>query len=83
MTLWWIGNIVLLLVVVPVVIVLLRRVKKPVEEIKVGSDVLARTSVSLVVLLDAVDHLPKTRELVGQTGAGVARYGAALDEILG
>jgi hypothetical protein len=82
MILWWIGNIVLLLVV-PVVIVLLQRVKKPVKEIKAGSDVLAGTSASLVVLLDAVDQLPKTRELVGQTGAGVSRYGAALDEILG
>jgi hypothetical protein len=82
MILWWIGNIVLLLVV-PVVIVLLQRVKKPVKEIKAGSDVLAGTSASLVVLLDAVDQLPKTRELVGQTGAGVSRYGVALDEILG
>lgn len=82
MILWWIGNIVLLLVV-PVVIVLLQRVKKPVKEIKAGSDVLAGTSASLVVLLDAVDQLPKTRELVGQTGVGVSRYGAALDEILG
>lgn len=82
MTLWWIGNIVPLLIV-PVVIVLLQRVKKPVKEIKAGSDVLAGTSASLVVLLDAVDQLPKTRELVGQTGAGVSRYGAALDEILG
>jgi hypothetical protein len=82
MTLWWIGNIVPLLIV-PVVIVLLQRVKKPVKEIKAGSDVLAGTSASLVVLLDAIDQLPKTRELVGQTGAGVSRYGAALDEILG
>lgn len=83
MILWWIGNIVLLLVVVPVVVVLLQRVKKPVKEIKAGSDALAGTSASLVVLLAAVDQLPRTRELVGQTSAGVSRYGAALDEIMG
>lgn len=83
MAMYWITSAVLLLVIVPVVVKLLNSVKQPVEQIREQSEYLAAAGVSLVSLLDAVDQLPRTRELVGQTGAGLARYGGAVDQILG
>lgn len=83
MALFWITSAVLLLVVVPVVVKLLNSVKQPVEQIREQSEYLAAAGASLVSLLDAVDELPRTRELVSQTGAGLARYGGAVDQILG
>lgn len=83
MALFWISSAVLLLVVVPVVVKLLNRVKQPVEEIRQQSEYLAAAGFSLISLLDAVDQLPRTQELVGRTGAGLARYGGAIDQILG
>lgn len=83
MALIWISAAVLLLVIVPVVVALLGRVKRPVVAIEEQSQYLARTGTELVSLLDAVEALPRVRELVGQTGAGVARYGGAVDQILG
>jgi len=82
MTLWWIGNIVLLAVVIPVVLVILRSVIKPAASIKKRSDELVVLGSSIVTNLDAVYDLLETQRLVGLTGAGIGRYGAALDEIL-
>ena len=82
MILLWLGSAVLLLVVVPVVVVLLRRVAQPAEEIERAAHDLAVRAESIVSLLDAVDELPETRRLVGQTGSEVSRYGAALDKVL-
>lgn len=78
----WIGNLILLLVVVPVVVVLLGRVLAPVRDIEKTANGLKVRSGSLVTLLDAVNDLPTTRRLVGETGTRLGRYGAALDEIL-
>jgi hypothetical protein len=83
MALVWITSAVLLLVVVPVVVTLLNGVKAPVEDIRKQSEYLLVAGGSLVTLLDATSKLPRTRELVGQTGAGLARYGGAVDQILG
>jgi len=83
MALEWISSAVLLLVVVPVVVVLLNRVKQPVRQIRKQSEYLLVAAPTLVKHLDAVDQLPKTKQLVRETGAGVARYGGALDQILG
>lgn len=82
MALWWIGNIVALVVIIPVVVVLLGRVLTPVQRIREQADGLAKLSGSLLFLLEAVKELPRTQQLVNETGAGVGRYGAALDEIL-
>ncbi len=82
MTLWWIGNIVLLAVVIPVVLVILRSVIKPAASIKRRSDDLVVVGSSIVRNLDAVHDLLETQRLVGLTGAGIGRYGAALDEII-
>ncbi|MGI8593158.1 MAG: hypothetical protein ACR2ML_02120 [Solirubrobacteraceae bacterium] len=82
MTLWWIGNVVFLVVVIPIVIVLLGRLLAPVKRIGRQADGLDKRAGSLVTALDAVDQLPRTQQLVNQTGAGLGRYGAALDEIL-
>jgi hypothetical protein len=80
--LWWIGNIVLLAVVVPVVLVILRSVIKPAASIKKRSDELVSTGGSIVHNLDAVYDLLETQRLIGLTGAGIGRYGAALDQII-
>lgn len=82
MVLWWIGNLILLLVVVPVVVVLLTRVLRPVKDIERTTKGLRGRSASVVSLLDAVEDLPTTQRLVGDTGSQLGRYGAALDEIL-
>jgi hypothetical protein len=82
MALWWIGNAVLLTVVIPVVLVILRSVIKPAASIKRRSDELIAVGGSIVTNLDAVYDLLETQRLVGLTGAGIGRYGAALDEIL-
>lgn len=84
MAIVWITSAVLLLVITPVVVVLLNRVKQPVGEIAKQSDYLCLVAApTLVKHLGAIDQLPKTRQLVSETGAGVARYGGALDQILG
>lgn len=82
MTLWWIGNAVLLAVVIPAVVVILLSVVKPAASIKRRTDDLATLSGSIMVNAGAVDDLLETRRLVGMTGAGIGRYGAALEEIL-
>lgn len=82
MALWWIGNIVLLAVVIPVVIMILISVVKPAASIKRRSDDLTVVGGSIVTNLDSVYDLLETQRLVGLTGAGLGRYGAALDEIL-
>lgn len=82
MALWWIGNIVLLAVVIPVVLVILRSVIRPAASIKRRSDELVVVGSSISTNLDAVPDLLETQRLVGLTGAGLGRYGAALDEII-
>lgn len=82
MTLWWIGNIVLIALVIPVVVVILISVIKPAASIKRRSDEVAALGSSIMVNADAVRDLVETQRLVGMTGAGIRRYGAALDEIL-
>ena len=82
MTLWWIGNVVLLAVVIPVVLVILRSVIKPAASIKKHSDELIVVGSSIVHNLDAVYDLLETQRLVGLTGAGIGRYGVALDQIV-
>jgi len=83
MAILWISSAVLLLVVVPVVVKLLNGVKAPVKEIERQSEFLVGAAPTLNSNLDTVDKLPRTRELTGQTRDGVARYGGALDQILG
>lgn len=82
MTLWWVGNAVLLAVVIPVVILLLRNVIRQAASIRKRSDELVTVGGSIVTNLDAVQDLAETQRLVGQTGAGLGRYGIALNEIL-
>lgn len=82
MILLWIGSAVLLLVIVPVVVLLLLRVVAPVARIEHAAHGLEALGESIVSLLDAVDQLPETRRLVGQTGSEVARYGGALDNVM-
>jgi hypothetical protein len=82
MTLWWIGNIVLLAVVIPVVLVLMFRVLRPALQIKKQAEGVAAVGTSISTHLDSVHDLVETQRLVGETNAGLGRYGAALDRIL-
>ncbi|MGI8593021.1 MAG: hypothetical protein ACR2ML_01385 [Solirubrobacteraceae bacterium] len=82
MALWWIWNIVLLAVVVPVVLLLLTRVVISAVRVRKKLDDIAVVGAAMVVDLGAINELPTTDYLVGQTMAGLAQYGAALDEIL-
>ena len=82
MTLWWIGNAVLILVVIPLVVLIANRVVSPAVEISKYADDILANGVLVTANLDPVPALIETRRMVGETLAGVARYGAALDEIL-
>lgn len=81
MGLWWIGNL-LLLAVIPVVVKLLQGVLAPVQEIDESSDKILSHGVNIIAELDGVPQLATTRDLIGQIGTQVNRYGAALDTIL-
>lgn len=82
MALWWIGNAVLILVVIPIVVLIANRVVTPAVEIKKYAEDILANGVIVTSNLDPIPALVETREMVGATLAGVARYGAALDEIL-
>ncbi len=79
---WIIGNIVLLVVIVPVVVLLLRDVVRPATEIKQTAAALAEAGPVLSTHLDHVIDFAQTQQLVHQTTAGLARYGAVLDRLL-
>ena len=82
MTLWWIGNAVLLAVVAPTFVLLLRGV---LDAARIARRTAAEAAVagnSVVAALGPVAQLPETRYYVGQTAAGLARYRAAVADIL-
>jgi hypothetical protein len=82
MAVWWLGNIVLAVVVVPVVVKLLRDVVLAATAINKTAGALDAAAPLLVGDLDAIPALLETQQLVADTTAGLARYGAALDRIL-
>jgi hypothetical protein len=82
MTLWWIGNLVLAVVIIPVVLVLLNNLMKPVNQIGHEADAILAGGVTIASQLDLLGGLVPTRDSIKQIGAGVASYGAALDQIL-
>lgn len=82
MFLWWIGDILLFVVVVPVVVILLQRVLQAAKAIDSVVNALAASAPQVVSHLGAIPQLLTTQTLVHETTAGLARYGAALDEIL-
>lgn len=82
MALWWVGNAILILVVIPVVVLIANRVVAPAVEIKKYADDILANGVLVTGNLDPIPALIETRRMVGETLAGVARYGGALDEIL-
>lgn len=82
MAIWWIGNLVLIVVILPVVVVLLVSVIRAAARVRHSMDAIHRVGGAMVGDLDAVPELATTDQLVSQTTAGLARYGAALDKIL-
>jgi hypothetical protein len=81
-TLWWIGNAIFLLVVIPFVVFLLIRLRAAVVEIGQVVDTIENQAGGISKSLDAVPNLLRTRDLVGQVGAGLTRYVACADKLL-
>jgi len=82
MFLAWIGLLALVVVVVPVVVFLLYGVLKSALAVRRATDDIVEVGTAMVADLQPVPELLKTENMVGQTTAGLARYGAALDKIL-
>ena len=82
MTLWWIGNAVLIGLVAPTFVLLLRGVLDAARTARRTAAEAAAAGSSVVAALGPVSQLPETRYYVSQTAAGLARYGAAVDDIL-
>jgi hypothetical protein len=82
MALWWICDGILFVLILPVVVALLQAVVRPAHEIGATAQALAAASPVLVEHLDSVIQLATTQQLVHETTAGLARYGAALDRVL-
>lgn len=82
MILWWIGNLVLALVIAPVVVFLLYSVLDAARTVRRTLEDIEEVGVKMVSDLGPVPELLKTESYVSQTTDGLARYGAALDEIL-
>ncbi len=81
-TLWWIGNAIFILVIIPVVLVLLWRLAKAVIDIGNHVDDIYDKAGAIVVALDDVPALVRTRDLVKHVGAGLTRYVIAVDRVL-
>lgn len=79
---WWIGNAALAFVVIPVVLVVAESVIRPAVEIKRYAEDILANGLKITSNLDPVPALADTRRMVGETLAGIGRYGAALDELL-
>lgn len=79
---WWIGNAVLAFVVIPVVLVVAASVIRPAVEIKRYAEDILANGLKITSNLDPVPALVDTRRMVGETLAGIGRYGAALDDLL-
>ncbi len=79
---WWIGNAVLAFVVIPVVLVVAQSVIRPTVEIERYAADILENGLKITSNLDPVPALVGTRRMVGETLAGIARYGSALDELL-
>ncbi len=79
---WWVGNVLLFVVVIPLVIVLANSVVRPAVEIRKYADDILENGVLVTGNLDPIPALVDTRRMIGETLAGVGRYGAALDRLL-
>ncbi len=79
---WWIGNVALFVVVIPLVVVLANSVVRPAVEIRRYADDILENGVLVTGNLDPIPALADTRRMIGETLAGVGRYGAALDRLL-
>lgn len=79
---WWLGNAVLLLVIAPLLVLLLHRLLVPIREIRAYIDDTREHEAGAIAALEATDELTETGELAERVGAGVRRYGAAIDQLL-
>ena len=79
---WYIGEALTVLLVVPVVILLLHRLLQPIREINAHVDDILEHAVGLSSNLVGVPKLIRTKQLTAAALEGVARYGAALAELL-
>jgi len=77
-----IGLLVLFLVVAPLLVVLAQRVLRRAIEVRRYADDVLVHGVGITANLDPVPALLDTRDLVKQAGAGLLRYGGAVERLL-
>jgi hypothetical protein len=77
-----IGLVVLYLVVAPTVVVLAHRLFNRISEVDRYADDVLEHGVNITANLDPVPALVDTRDLVKGAGAGLLRYGAAVEKLL-
>jgi hypothetical protein len=77
-----IGLLVLFLVVAPLVVILAHRVLTRVREVQRYADDVLEHGVNIAANLDPVPALLDTRALVKKAGAGLVRYGGAVERLL-
>jgi hypothetical protein len=78
-----IGLVVLYLVVAPLLVILAHRVFRRISEVRRYADDVLEHGVAITANLDPVPALLETRELVKGAGAGLVRYGGAVEKLLG
>jgi len=77
-----IGLVVLYLVVAPLVVALAHRVLNRISEVRRYADDVLEHGVNITANLEPVPALLETRDLVKGAGAGLLRYGAAVEKLL-
>lgn len=78
-----IGLVVLYLVVAPLVVYLAHRLLRRMQEVRRYADDVLEHGVGITANLDPVPALLETRDLVKGAGAGLLRYGGAVERLLG
>jgi hypothetical protein len=78
-----IGLVVLYLVIAPLLVILAHRVFSRILEVRRYADDVLEHGVGITANLDPVPALIDTRDLVKGAGAGLLRYGAAVEKLLG
>ena len=82
MALWWLGNAIFILVVIPVVVVLLQRLARAAFDVGKHIDTIHGQAAGIVIAVDDVRALHRTRDRVGRVSAGLTRYVNAVSRVL-
>lgn len=81
MTVWWIGVIAYVVLVVPVVVVILHRLLRAARALPEPAARLADQTTALGSRTEPLRELERSPELAARAGAGIERYGRALERL--